>query len=258
MQVDSTKISELVRIHHADFEDDIPYWIRQTEGDDPILEIGCGHGRVTLPLIAAGRVLVGVDKDSESLSYLRTYLGGIDDETRKRISLIEADILDYQPKTSFGVVIIPCNTYSTFCPEDRPRLLRKVYSWLKEDGVLIASLPNPQQTKEIFSGLHENERNDEPDLEKVITHPETDFPVQVSSRLRATRDSLFWDWIYDHLHPNGQVERFVVTVEHFPRSTVEVLAELEEGGFSDVLCQGDYSGEQFKDSSPYLILICRK
>jgi len=257
MQVDSSMNSDLVRIHHAEYEDDIPFWTKHTEGFDPILEIGCGHGRVTLPLLASGRVMVGVDNDSESLSYLNTYLEEVDDD-RLRISLIQADILDYQPKASFGGVIIPCNTYSTFCPESRSQLIRNIYSWLKEGGKLIASLPNPQQTEEIFSELHGIDQIEISDLETLITHPETGFPVQVSSRLRATDNSLLWDWIYDHLHSNGQVERFVVTAEHFPRTQEEILAELGEGGFSDVVCQGDYTGEQFSVSSPYLILICRK
>lgn len=258
MRADPIMKSELIRIHHAEYDDDIPFWIRKTEGLDPILEIGCGHGRVTLPLIKAGRVLVGVDNDPDSLEYLNGILEGFDNGIRQRISLIESDILDYQPQGLFGGAIIPCNTYSTFNYEDRSRLLRNVYTWLKEDGLLIASLPNPQHTEEILSELGRYDQDDYPDPESLFIHPGTGFPVQVSSRLRASRKSLLWDWIYDHLHPDGQVERFVVTVEHYPRTQDEILNELEVVGFRDVLCEGDFSGGHYSHSSPYLILICRK
>ena len=250
--------SDLVRIHHADYDDDIPFWKRITEGLDPILEIGCGHGRVTLPLLLAGHIMVGVDYDNEALSYLHKTLVDVDDQIRQRITLVQTNILDYQPQTPYSGVILPCNTYSTFRPEEKPKLIRKVHSWLMEEGKFIISLPNPIRTEEIFAAVREEEQSWSPDLEKVITHPETGLPVQVSSRLRNANKSLYWDWIYDHLHPDGGVERVVVTVEQFLFSREELLAELEEGGFQDVLCLGDFGGKEFRDSSPYLILICKK
>lgn len=250
--------TDLVRIHHAEYAADFPFWINQTEGYDPILEIGCGHGRVTLPLLAAGRAIVGVDRDGDSLSYLKDQLNELDEETRLRISLVQVDILDFEPKTPFGGVIIPCNTFSTFNSTDISRLIRKVYSSLRAGGMFIASLPNPLQTAEILTELRGIEGGEFLELEKVITHPGTGFPVQISSRLRAGDQGLLWDWIYEHLHPDGDVDRLVVTVEHFPRSKDEIMASLEDGGFREVLCLGDFSGEEYAETSPYLILICKK
>ncbi len=251
-------ISDLVRIHHAEYQDDIPFWINQTDGLTPLLEVGCGHGRVTLPLVEAGRTMVGLDRDLSSLNYLRNALELLEHEVQQRVKLVNADILTFTPGVLFGGVIIPCNTYSTFNGKDRTRLLSILHSCLKEGGLLIISLPNPQQTEKIFNELSGADSHENPEMETMITHPETGFPVQVSSRVRCTSESLLWDWVYDHLHPNGRVEREVVTVEHFPVSREEIIAELERENFRDLQFQGDYYGEQFSDSSPYLILICRK
>jgi hypothetical protein len=60
------------------------------------------------------------------------------------------------------------------------------------------------------------------------------------------------------LLPDGQVERNVVTVEHFPRTQEEILTELSDGGFREVSCEGDFIGGKYSDNSPYLIVICRK
>jgi cyclopropane fatty-acyl-phospholipid synthase-like methyltransferase len=250
--------NDLVRIHHAEYRTDIPFWINRTEGYDPILEIGCGHGRVTLPLLASGREIVGVDNDQESYSYLSDQLRGLESDARQRISLIQTDFLDYTPERVFGAVIIPCNTFSTFNTTKRSKLIRKVFAGLKTEGVFIASIPNPTQTEEILAELHEVEGNEILDQEIVINHPETGFPVQVSSRLRVGEGSLLWDWIYDHLHPDGDLDRVVITIEHFPRSKEELVNELKEGGFREVHCQGDFSEEGYGENSPYLILICRK
>lgn len=250
-------VSELVRIHHAAYTDDIPFWIKETDGLDPILEVGCGHGRLTLPLLEAGHDLVGVDQDPGPIAYLRGVIRELSDEKRQRVNLVNCDILTFHPQVSFAGVIIPCNTYSTFNPKNRLRLLAKAKSWLRTGGLLAVSLPNPRQTLEALGELSGTGPFESPELETVITHPQTGFPVQVSSRLRAGQESLLWDWIYDHLYPNGQVERGVVTVEHFLASGEEILAEVEQVGFRDLNCRGDYAGAEYSESSPYLIVTSR-
>lgn len=250
--------SDLVRIHHADYQEDIPFWIQSLTGLDPVLEIGCGHGRVTLPLIEAGHIVVGLDHDSEPLSYLKKEVNKLSEESRSRTSLIQVDILDFESSDEFGGVIIPCNTYSTFEADARVQLLAVVHSLLEEGGSVIASLPNPRIMQEIYEEVQGSDSQEAPDPERVISHPETGFPVQVSSRLRAGRNCLLWDWIYDHLRPDGEVERSVVTVGHYPATTEQLLGELDQTGFGNVLCLGGYEGVPYVADSPYLILVCRK
>lgn len=250
--------SELVRIHHASYKEDIPFWISRTEGLDPILEVGCGHGRVTLPLLRAGHEIVGVDRDSEAVAYLAGALRQLTERDRQRSILVNSDIHDYQADRKFGAVIIPCNTYSTFAPGERLLLLEKAFSFLVQGGSMIAGFPNPTRMELIQQDIRGCDPYDSLDLETDFIHPETGFPVQVSSRLRADRQSLFWDWFYDHLFPEGKVERYVVTVEHFPASRDELWAEIIEAGFSELVSLGGYHGELYTESSPYLILISKK
>ena len=250
--------SDLVRIHHAEYLTDIPFWINKTEGYDTVLEVGCGHGRVTLPLAASGRAIVGVDKDSGSISFLKDQLKELDNDVQGRISVIQTDILEYNPDTTFGGVIIPCNTYSTFNAMERSKLIGRILTYLRRDGIFIASIPNPTQTEEVLAELRESDGGELLDLEGMFTHPDTGFPVQVSSRLRAGDGSLLWGWIYDHLQPDGEVERVEVTTEHYPRSEKEFVQELLDGGFREVQSQGDFSGEGYSETSPYLILLCKK
>jgi SAM-dependent methyltransferase len=250
--------SDLIRIHHADYQEDIPFWIQSLDGLDPILEIGCGHGRVSLPLLASGFSLVGIDYDKSSLAFLQKVVESLPKGDQARISLVLGDILTYDPTDLFGGVIIPCNTYSTFAAAGRLRLLQKIYSCLKTGGIFIAGFPNPLLLEKILTETLREEPEDPPDREGVFTHPETGFPVLVSSRLRAGDSSLYWDWIYDHLHPDGEVERFVATVEHHQATRKQLLEELDRAGFSDVSCLGDYGGNEYAEDSPYLILVCRK
>src|SRR5438105_10609976 len=47
---------------------DVPFWRRlASQADGPVLELGCGTGRVTIPLALAGIDLVGVDRSAPML-----------------------------------------------------------------------------------------------------------------------------------------------------------------------------------------------
>jgi SAM-dependent methyltransferase len=52
---------------------DLPLWSKlATEADGPVLDLGCGTGRVTLPLCAAGYDVVGVDREAAFVAELNT------------------------------------------------------------------------------------------------------------------------------------------------------------------------------------------
>jgi SAM-dependent methyltransferase len=48
---------------------DVPFWRRVAlEADGPVLELGCGTGRISLPLARAGVSLVGIDRSAPMLN----------------------------------------------------------------------------------------------------------------------------------------------------------------------------------------------
>ncbi len=50
---------------HQNYLEDLPFWLglAATQGS-PILELGCGSGRVLLPLALAGHRVLGIDNDA--------------------------------------------------------------------------------------------------------------------------------------------------------------------------------------------------
>jgi len=251
-------ITDLVKIHHSNYLDDIPFWISLTEGKEPVLEVGCGHGRVVFPLLAAGREVVGVDIDLPAIQLLWDELGEKELEIQNRVRIIHENFNNFDPEGSFGAVIIPCNTYSTFPIIERQIIISKIYQILAPGGVFAASMPNPVQLRSLFEELKENSDPEGSDLETAFLHPETGFPVQVSSSLASRENRLVWDWIYDCLHPNGQVERGVQSTEHY-LSTQEIYQqELAGAGFEDIRSIGDFDSSDYLEDSSYLILLGKK
>jgi SAM-dependent methyltransferase len=248
-------LNDLVRIHHADYQEDLPFWLAWTDGRDPILELGCGHGRVTLPLLKAGHQVVGLDLDQDSLRYLTGLLASSDQDLRSRAVIIQADMLKYQPRRKFEAVLIPCNTYSIFSEIERQTLLKNVRRALLPTGILIASVPNPALLKALVEDM---DREDlEPEEEKIFPHPETGYPVQVSSCLHINVDAVSWDWIYDHMFPDGKVDRTLQSTSHHLCSPEKYYQELSQAGFGNITFLGDFNGGAFDDQAPYLILICK-
>lgn len=248
-------MGSLVQKHHAAYTEDIPFWKSWTDRRDPILELGCGFGRVTIPLSLEGHQLVGLDTDWECVRHLMAKLKESDQDYQGQVLILQADMLHFYTNPVFSAVLLPCNTYSVFPTHDRQRLLFNVTRMLKKKGLFIISVPNPQRITEIHENLREKDINPEPDLETVITHPETRHPVQVSSQFIATPDGVRWDWFYDQLFPDGRVDRIVRSTEHKLCSLDIYRREFQMVDLKVIACLGDFNGAFYEDEAPYLILV---
>ena len=61
----------LYHSHHNPYQEDIPFWSALAEEtQDPVLELGCGTGRVLTHLIQDQRHVYGLDNDLEMLTFL--------------------------------------------------------------------------------------------------------------------------------------------------------------------------------------------
>jgi SAM-dependent methyltransferase len=83
---------------------DVPFWRNlAVHAGGPVLELGCGTGRITLPVGHAGVPLVGIDRSDAMLSRarLRVHRAGLD----RRVHLIRGDIrhLPFAPNGNSGV-----------------------------------------------------------------------------------------------------------------------------------------------------------
>ena len=78
---------------------------RRTAGR--ILELGCGTGRVTLPIARTGAHIIGVDRSADMLSHARRRASRA--RLRPHLSLVRADIrsLPFRKATRFDLVVAP-------------------------------------------------------------------------------------------------------------------------------------------------------
>jgi hypothetical protein len=159
-----------------------------------------------------------------------------------------ADFTAFRLERKFNLILLPCNTYSTLDRDQRLQLLSLVRDHLHAGGLFVASLPNPQ-------GLSSLPPYAEPEIEEIFAHPLDGEPVQVSSAWQKNARTLQLTWHYDHLLPDGTVQRVSAQTTHFLNSAEEYRSEMLAAGLTVQDMLGDFDGAAFSSASPQLIFL---
>jgi len=235
----------LYHAHHARHMEDLPFWMELAAAcDSPILELGCGTGRVLLNLAHAGHQVVGLEIDVGMLAVLKENLA---DDLTSAVALLRADFTRFHLARRFNLLLLPCNTYSTLRPAERLALLSCVAGHLEPDGVFVASLPNPALLRQLPA-------YGRPQVEETFPHPVTAAPVQVTSSWKRTPQgvTIYWEYDYSLQDEPRHISRHV---HHYRATVQDYLAELHSVGFHSVMLYGDYDHSAYHREAQNLIIL---
>jgi SAM-dependent methyltransferase len=249
--MEESTFAQLYDAYISQFDEDLPFWISlaQTSGS-PILELGCGTGRVLLELAKSGFEIEGIDCDPAMLEIARSKLiPGFQDQIKLHIE----DVRNFSISESFALIIIPCNTFAYFNQEESEQILKRSSSHLNPGGQLVIDLPNPA------FGSHPDAYDlldDETNLLSSFTSPRSKLPVQVSARSGKPSEASVVDitWFFDELRPDGQVQRFEHEIRYHLRSAQLMTKMLNRTGFNNVSVLGDYDSSPSTTNSQRLII----
>lgn len=243
-------ISELYDLEHDAFDADVEllHNFAQVVGD-PILELGCGSGRLLVPLAEAGFNVTGLDNSAPMLDRARRAVdaAGVAD----RVTLFHGDMLDAAsaPGGPFGLVIFSLNSLMHLTTLEKQRAaLVAVREALDPRGQLLIDTmnPSPDQLRHLMDGPH---------LEGSWRLPDGSFVDKWSHRRQSARpqvmDTLIW---YDRTFPEGTVKR---TRSSFPLRYVhpsELVLMLELCGYIEPMLYGSYDLDPFEPESERLLV----
>ena len=231
---------------------DVPFWRRVAlEADGPVLELGCGTGRVSLPLARAGIELIGIDRSAPMLARA---IGGAARRIANRKSLIpprfvRGDIraLPFRPR-AFSMALAPYGILQSLIrPRDLTATLASVARVLPQGATFGIDLV--------------------PDVPKWREYTDR---VQLSGRAGTARLTLIESVRQDpkrHLTTFEQrylVRRGTATTEHRFNLTFRTLSvaqmtrQLERAGFSVSAVLGDYRGRPWDDRADVWIILARR
>jgi len=115
---------------------DLPLWEELVgRAGDPVLELGCGTGRVALHLARRGYEVIGLDRDRELLEVLAERAAGLDLTTE------QAEARSFELTQQVGLVLAPTHLLQLLPDRaERSECLRCVAEALRPGGLLAASI----------------------------------------------------------------------------------------------------------------------
>ncbi|MEA1976790.1 MAG: class I SAM-dependent methyltransferase [Chloroflexota bacterium] len=231
------------------FEEDLPLWLHlAAEHGGPIIELGCGTGRVVQALIRAEHHVIGLDIDRHMLARAQNNISHF---SLQNSCLVQADIQTFAFGVSFNLAIASMNTLSTF---DDPGLMGSfvnISGQLAPGGILAFEISNP--AVDSLKGIDP----DEPLT--AFVEPESRNPCQVyAQRIEGpAQDQVEILWHYDELFADGSTQRYTLRRTYFLRSKEKVQEFLDRANYTVVEAYGDYDRSPLEEDSETMIIVAR-
>lgn len=124
---------------------DVAFYVEEAQkAGSPVLELGCGTGRVTIPVAQAGIEIVGLDVSPPMLEIAREKIAVQETDTARRITLVEGDMRTFALDRRFGLIFIPFRAFlHLLTSEDQRRALGCIRDHLTDDGRLALNIFDP-------------------------------------------------------------------------------------------------------------------
>ena len=219
----------------------------------PVLELGCGTGRVLGALLEAGQPCDGLELSSAMLNRARQRCQAIGGDAQW--NLILGDMTAFAlNRRDYGLALLASNTLMhAACSSDQERTLRCIYQHLRPGGTLVLDVFNPPveelvqqrgvvQTADSWTGLATGST-----VTKWIRR-EVDWMQQLQWT-HITYETLFADKRLEQVEARFAL-RFL-----WPH---EAALMLEKAGFDIYAVWGSYLKEPLADDSDVMVFVARK
>ena len=219
--------------------------IAQTRG--PILELGCGYGRITIPLAQRGiSNLTGLELCPTSLAYARQKGGDLP------IRWVEADVRDFHLGQSYALIFARGGVFDFLLTRaDQEAMLACVREHLAEGGQFmfdtcnwwLSQMVNAPDEVAWFNLTHPNGRQ--------VYFSGTDR-YDYARQLRFQTCTERWD------SPTGELVRepWALTLRYTMPQDIETL--LHYNGFNVVYKAAEYDGTPASSEKPASWFICER
>jgi SAM-dependent methyltransferase len=127
-------------VEHGSYSADLPLYAELAAERGPVLDLGCGTGRVALTLARRGHEVWALDSEPELVADLR----GRTDAEGVQVRAIAADARSFALDATFGLILAPMQLVQLLeGARGRAGMLRCVRSHLAADGLFAAALVDP-------------------------------------------------------------------------------------------------------------------
>lgn len=226
---------------------DIDFYRILCKGRKNILELMCGTGRISAPLIKEGYPLTCVDYSEEMLEIFRKKI-----DSPEHVKIICQDVCELDLNAQFDLIIIPSNSISEIIePEKRRKAICRIYEHLTDDGIFFCTLYNPEYRISLADG---NLRY----LGKYDLGGGRSLVVTYYNVFSPEFGIISGTQFYEIYQNNRLTEKRCLDINFSVISKEEICRMANEAGFCLKAIYGDYAPYHFDESSMYMNLLFKK
>jgi len=229
-------------------EGEVDFYVQQArKADGPVLELGCGTGRILIPVAQAGVPAVGLDQAPAMLAIARQKINRCPQEVQRRLELVQGDMRDFSLGRQFKLITIPYRAFlHLLTPEDQRRALHCIRAHLADEGRFVFNIFDP--SLEIIAG-HFGPLGPAQKKVSEFVHPETGRRIVVwdTRRYDLNRQMIDQYFIFEELDEAG-----LVVSKRYSRLELrwiyrwEMQCLLELCGFQVEALYGDFQRGPFR------------
>lgn len=240
-------LASLYDLEHDTFQDDIPLYAGfASRFGGPILEAGCGTGRLLLPLTGAGHWVTGLDVSRGMLRRARARLGRL-----SGARLVQGDLRRPPLRGPYALILLALDAFRLLpTPEAQAGALGVLAALLTPHGGVLIDVENPAAAPPADGTLvldWVRPLEDGRSLAKLVSR-RYDPATQVEDV------ALF----YDRTDADGALRRQAFQLRLRSVSAPELRLMLASAGLELEQVYGDYDLGAYRAESPRLIALARR
>lgn len=141
---------------------DVGFYLAEAKAGGNVLEVGCGTGRILLPIARAGCTIAGLDGSQSMLARCREKLAAEPPAVQGRVTLHQRDMLDFDLGAKYSLIIAPFRVVQHLTTrDDQLRFLAAVSRHLAPGGRFIFDVFLPRF--DLLTNVTSVEREDTPE-----------------------------------------------------------------------------------------------
>lgn len=239
---------------------DLPFWIDVVQQERPhhVLEIGCGTGRLAIPLARigaeAGFMVTGLDTEAEMLTQAAKLAEAESTTTQTALRFVQGDVRALELDRHYDVVLMPYGAaHHLHELDEQIAAWRSVRQVLRPGGLFVVDVGAPDLA------MLAQAREGTPRREDLAVSDAEGRKLRrtIAVTYAAATQRAMINFEYTVHDPGGDrreyASPFVMHV-YYPRE-LELLFRLS--GFHLERMVGSYAGEPFADGSPLMIVLGR-